>query len=88
MSFADDTNLFSSGSNAMSLQDGVNNNLAIIAEWLKVNKLSLNIKKTHFMCFSAKNKSRTDISLRIDGEAIAEVNKSKFLGVIIDNKLS
>ena len=86
--FADDTNLFSSGSNAISLQDGVNNDLAIIAEWLKVNKLSLNIKKTHFMCFSAKNKSRPGISLQIDGEAIAEVNKSKFLGVVIDNKLS
>ena len=86
--FADDTNLFSSGSNAISLQDGVNNDLAIIAEWLKVNKLSLNIKKTHFMCFSAKYKSRPGISLQIDGEAIAEVNKSKFLGVVIDNKLS
>ena len=86
--FADDTNLFSSGSNAISLQDGVNNDLAIIAEWLKVNKLSLNIKKTHFMCFSAKNKSRPGISLQIDREAIAEVNKSKFLGVVVDNKLS
>ena len=30
--FADDTNLFSSGSNASSLQDGVNNDLAIIAQ--------------------------------------------------------
>ena len=36
--FADDTNLFSSGSNAISLQDGVNNDLAIFAEWLKINK--------------------------------------------------
>ena len=51
------TNLFSSGFNAISLQEGVNNDLTIIAEWLKVNKLSLNIKKTHFMCFSAKNKN-------------------------------
>ena len=61
--FADDTNLFSSGSNAISLQDGVNNNLAIIAEWLKVNKLSLNLKKTLIMCFSAENKSRPGIYL-------------------------
>ena len=61
--FADDTNLFSSGSNAISLRDGVNNDLAIIAEWLKVNKLSLS--------FSAKNKSRPGISQRIDEEAIA-----------------
>ena len=87
MLFADDSNLFSSGSNTISLQDGVNNDLAVIAEWLKVNKLSLNIKKTHFKCFSAKNKSRPGIYLQIDGEAIAEVNKSKFLDVVINNKL-
>ena len=88
MLFADDTNLFSSGSNAISLQDGVNNDLAIIAEWRKVNRLSLNIQKTHFMFFSAKTKSHPGICLQIDGEAIAEVNKSKFSGVIIDNNLS
>ena len=86
--FADDTNLFSSGSNAISLQDGVNDDLAIIAEWLNFNKLSLNIKTAHFMCFSAKNNANSCISLQIDGEAITEVCISKFLGVIIDNKLS
>ena len=51
---ADNTNLFSSGSNAGSLQDRVDNDLAIIAEWLNVNKLLVNIKKTHFMCISVK----------------------------------
>ena len=67
--FADDTSLFSSGSNAISLQDGLNNDLTIIAEWLKVNKLPLNIKKSHFMCFWTKNKPSPCISLQIDGEA-------------------
>ena len=74
--------LFSNGSNASSIQDGINNDLTIIAEWLKVNKLPLNIKKTHFMCFSPS----PCIFLQIDGETIAEINK--FLGVIFDNKLS
>ena len=40
------------------------------------------------MCFSCQNKYRPGISLQIDGVAIAEVNKSNFLGTIIDNKLS
>ena len=40
------------------------------------------------MCFSGKSKSRPGISLQMDGEAIAEDNKLKFLGVVIDNKLS
>ena len=86
--FADDTNLFSSGLDATGIQDGVNHDLAIITEWLKANKLSLNIKKTHYMCFSAKNKVKPDISFKIDGEIIAEVTSSKFLGVIIDDKLN
>ena len=86
--FADDTNLFSSGSDIASLQDGINDDLKIISEWLKVNKLSLNIKKTHYMCFTAKNKIRPSLSLQIDGETINEVDNTKFLGVIIDNKLN
>ena len=52
--FADDSNQFLSGSNAISLQYGVNNDLKIIAECLKVIKLSLHMRKTHFMCSSAK----------------------------------
>ena len=86
--FADDTNLFSSGINATGIQDGVNHDLAIITKWLKANKLSLNIKKTYYMCFQQKNKVKPDISLKIDGEIIAEVTTSKFLGVIIDDKLN
>ena len=63
--------------------------------WLSLlnvqNKSSVNIKKTHIMCFSVQNKPSPCISLQIDWidwEALAEVNKSKFLCVIIDNKLS
>ena len=46
------------------------------------------MKKAHFNCFSAKNQTTLCIPLHIDGEAVAQVFKSKFLGVIIDNKLS
>ena len=40
------------------------------------------------MCISAKDKFSPCVSLQIEGEAIAEVNKSKFFAAIIDNKLS
>ena len=86
--FADDTNLFSSGVEATGLEDGVNYDLAVITKWLKVNKLSVNIKEAHYMCFTTKNKIKPDISLNIDGQVIAEVTSSTFLGVIIDNKLN
>ena len=80
--------MFSSGLDATGIQDGVNHDLANITEWLKANKLSLNIKR-HITCvFQLKNKVKPDISLKIDGEIIAEVTSSKFLGVIIDDKLN
>ena len=48
--FANDTYLFSSSSNAISFQDGVNNDLAIFAEWLKINKLSSKLQKSCSRC--------------------------------------
>ena len=86
--FADDTNLFLSGHNLDMMETIINQELKEISEWLKVNKLSLNIKKTHYMIFTTKRKRLVDVSLQIDGHIINETNSTKFLGVIIDNKLS
>ena len=53
-----------------------------------MNKLSLNIKKTHYMIFCRRKKLDHNVKLLIDGQAIDEVKKTKFLGIIIDNKLT
>ena len=86
--FADDTNLFKSGNDLNKMQDELNSELSNISLWLKVNKLSLNIGKTHFMVFTNKKKRLDELNILIDGNKIEEVKKTKFLGVIIDNKLS
>ena len=86
--FADDTNLFKSGSNFSDMQDELNTELSKISTWLKTNKLSLNIGKTRFMLFTNKKRMDHDLNIMTDGTKIEEVNKTKFLGVIIDNKLS
>ena len=48
-------------------------------------------KKTPYMVFSGVNSAppliRPTNKLEIEGEEISEVSKTKFLGVIIDNKL-
>ena len=49
ISFADDSNLFSSGKDLSVLHNQTNEELQNISKWLKVNKLSLNVKKTHFL---------------------------------------
>ena len=86
--FADDTNLLISGSNSQKLYEAANNDLNAIAEWLKVNRLSLNVKKTHYMVFSYTKVKSDNAELKIEGETIPEVSKTKFLGVIIDNRLN
>ena len=43
--FADDTNLFRGGKNIKVIHDEISHDLDSISEWLKSNKLSLNIKK-------------------------------------------
>ena len=85
--FADDTNLFSSGKDLKTLESTTNNELSNISLWLKVNKLSLNIKKTHYMIFCRRKKLYHNVKLLI-GQAIDEVHKTKFLGTIMDNKLT
>ena len=85
--FADDTNLFHHGSDLSVIENAFNKELADISKWLKVNKLSLNIKKTHHMIFSRK-KSNYQLDLRIDNQKIDETSTTKFLGVYIDNKLN
>ena len=85
--FADDSNLFISGRDSDLIMKTLNEELKEISIWLKANKLPLNIKKTHFMIFSSKNKAHTNVYINIDGESISENSKTNFLGVIIDNKL-
>ena len=56
--------------------------------WLKVNKLSLNVSKTHYIIFTRKKKTGNALNIRIENQIIHEVYKTKFLGVIIDKKLT
>ena len=84
---ADDTKIFLSDSNLITLETLVNKQLSHLATWLKANKLSLNVKKTHYMVFSNK-RIPAKIDLMINNERICVTCKTKFLGVIIDNKLT
>ena len=86
--FADDSNLFANNTDLSVIADVLDQELADISRWLKINKLSLNIKKTQYMVFTRSKKKQDDISLTIDGEPISKTSVSKFLGVYIDDKLN
>ena len=70
------------------LQAAVNKELADMAKWLKVNKLSLNIKMTQFMVFTRRKETPIKVDMKIDNQSIAETKISKFIGTYIDNNLN
>ena len=53
--FADDINLFFKHHNLNNLFNNINFELDKIAVWLKINKLSLNIKITSYFLFDSDN---------------------------------
>ena len=85
--FADDTNVFCSGDDLDTLQKNINEELYKLKLWFDWNKLSLNVSKTKFMFFG-RFRLNTQLKIEIDGVAIEQVHKIKFLGVTIDDKLS
>ena len=86
--FADNTKLFDSGSHVDALVRNINDEWLNISNWLKANKLSLNIKKTHFIIFHRKKPYVSNLRIQIDNQDIEQVYKTKFWGVIIDCELS
>jgi hypothetical protein len=87
--FADDSNLFASGPNIVSLQNTINIEMPKLVDWLTANRLSLNIGKTHLMIFgNSKSYSSRDIIIKINNQPLDIVSNTKCIGVIIDNKLS
>ena len=62
--FADDTNMFLTGKNPDDLIKVMNVEITKVVAWLKLNKLSLNLKKTAFYSIQTKQIS-IDIEYRI-----------------------
>ena len=87
--FADDTNIFYSNSCLKSLNKVIQEEVNKVAEWLNVNKLSLNIKKTKYIIFRSTNKKlKHDVKVSINNINIEHVKSTTFLGIIIDECLT
>ena len=54
--FADDTTVFASNSDINNVHDTVNRELIGVDNWLKANRLSLNVSKTSYMIISPTRK--------------------------------
>ena len=88
--FADDTTILYTNPDLNSLINTLNSELDLVSSWFKANKLSLNHTKTNFILFS-KSIHLHDSDLppvKIDSKPITRKFSVKFLGVVIDHKLS
>ena len=59
-----------------------------ISQWLKTNKLSLNVKKTELLIFRQKKKSLDhSVKFKLNGKRLFPTSSVKYLGVILDQHL-
>ena len=87
--FADGTNMFLTGKDPDDLVRKMSQEMINVVDWLKLNKLSLNLSKTHFVLFRRKrNMVRLNEELIIDNVKINKVDNTKFLGVYLDECLT
>ena len=92
--FADDTNIFVEGATAQEAYEKGNKLLKCLQNYMILNKLHVNMSKCCFMhfkpskCATPENICDPELRLEIDGFAIKKCNQTRFLGVIIDEKLN
>ena len=91
--YADDTILFttiqlSDTCPTKDIEYNLNSDLNKINEWLKSNKLSLNVKKSKYIIHILENKQVNNLFLKIDETVIERVPNCNLLGVTLQETLS
>ena len=96
ISFADDTTLYTAGSDMTAVAGYVNKELYKIHTWLNANKLALNVKKTKYMILGPKHSipMAMHCNIKIENIVIQRISSKtndtsvKFLGVELDENLT
>ena len=86
--FADDTYLHLSHNDIDSLQTPAKHETIKSNNWVNINKLTINYKKSYFMIVRNKNAAVSSFKLSINRNLLEETDNIKYLGVHLDNKLS
>ena len=89
--YADDTTLTFAAEDPDTLQVKMNSDLDTIQTWLKVNKLTLNVKRTKHMLIGSRPKLdlvSNDFAVKVDNIPVERVTVYKSLGVSVDEDLT
>ena len=83
--FADDIDLLNFNHCVKSINKQVSYDLKNLSNWLKANKISLNIGKTELVLFtSSKKQLDCDLKIKLIGKRLYETDSVRYLGIQID----
>ena len=86
--FADDTTVYFASKSIDTLFEIMSQELNSLSDWLRANKLSLNISKTNYILLSNTDKQRLNLTeIKLANQVISKAESVKFLGIYIDEKL-
>ena len=89
--YADDTHVTMTSNNLENLLENAQRELLNISEWMRINKLTANPKKTEYILIGHSCKvNKLDVSepLMLSNSEIKHAKKTRSLGVIVDEGLS
>ena len=87
--YADDANIIITANTIDELLNKTNKLLESLKCWVDNNGLSINVKKTKYMIFTRSlGGLRIPEPLKYNGKIIEHVTEARFLGVIVDDKLT
>ena len=91
--FADDTNIFVSAKTEELVYKITQETLNEISNYMNCNKLHVNLDKSCYMhfknhCKTEENENSTRFELKISNTSLPKVDQTKFLGVVIDDRLT
>ena len=88
--FADDTCIIFASKKMKTMETLINHEVKLCTEWLKTNRLSLNVDKSKLIIFQSKQRpyDYSNFSIKLNGLKINHSDYVKYLGVYIHKNLS
>ena len=86
--YADDANIIITGKDIEEIRSQFSVLAEALVDWVSLNGLSLNVKKTKYMIFSNIKLNLSSFSASIANVPIEQTTTARFLGVLVDNKLT
>jgi len=86
--FADDTIIIVKSPNPKDFQTNIVEAFDSVNKWFKVNSLSINVEKTHYIQFKTKNKPTFDMNIVCDNNSITPATDIEFLSIYLQDSIN